>query len=310
MLNDIREWISDNLRYILLGAACLLLLLILIFAVRLITKRGSGQEKPAKQQQEEATEPETQSVDTPITTNGDALERNQDQETLAEICETADDAANGSGDALDNAIEQYNNLMTYSKAGLTEGSYVAFAYFDAKLTGIDTLVPTLRGLYLVTNDEGKLIVSNPKNHPDQSAYQEQVWTDDDVQALRKDVADKYDDSLTRDPDLAAFVESLKPDAGNSGGDTAGGETGDGADAGDTDNTGNADVGLGTMYASTGVNVRSEPNAESTKYGTLDTGMQVEVLENLDNGWSRVSYISTDGTTVEGYMMTQYLTDAQ
>lgn len=323
MLNDIREWISDYLRYILLGVAGLLLLLIIIFAVRLFTGKGSGEQKKEKEQKEQQTEQDTQAADvnTPITAAGDALERNQvdvldlvtrfytaklnkDQETLNEICEVTSDGANAGYEAMDDVIESYNNLITYSKAGLTEGSYVVFAYFDAKLTGIDTLVPTLRGLYLFTNEEGNLIISNTKSHPDQEAYQQQVWTDDDVQVLRKDVADQYEASLEQDEDLAQFVESMKADTGSNGGDTSDGDSGDDADAGDTD------AGLGTMYASTGVNVRGEPNAESTLYGTLMTGMQVEVLENLDNGWSRISYVTSDGTTIEGYMMTQYLTDTQ
>ncbi len=320
MLDDIREWISDYLRYILLGVAALLLLLIIIFAVRLIGGRRSGQEKPKEKTTE--SELQTEVDDAPISVAGDELERNQadvldlvtryytaklnqDYDTLSEICEVMDDEAKAGYESMDDAIEQYNNLMTYSKAGLTEGSYVAFAYFDAKMTGIDTLVPTLRGLYLVTNEEGDLIVSNTKNHPDQEAYQKQVWADDDVQALRRDVADKYDDSLAQDPELAEYLESISKDGG-SGGDSTGTN---GDEDGDTDGE-NGDAALGTMYASTGVNVRGEPDAESTLYGTLQTGMQVEVLENLDNGWSRISYVTSDGTTIEGYLMTQYLTDTQ
>lgn len=325
MLDDIREWISDYLRYILLGVAALLLLLIIIFAVRLIGGRRSGQEKPKEKTTE--SELQTEADDAPISVAGDELERNQadvldlvtryytaklnqDYDTLSEICEVMDDEAKAGYESMDDAIEQYNNLMTYSKAGLTEGSYVAFAYFDAKMTGIDTLVPTLRGLYLVTNEEGDLIVSNTKNHPDQEAYQKQVWADDDVQALRRDVADKYDDSLAQDPELAEYLESISKDGG-SGGDSTGtnGDEDGGTTDGDTDGE-NGDAALGTMYASTGVNVRGEPDAESTLYGTLQTGMQVEVLENLDNGWSRISYVTSDGTTIEGYLMTQYLTDTQ
>lgn len=323
MLNDIKEWISDYLRYILLGVAGLLLILIIVFAVRLIGGHKSGKEKKPEEKQ---TEAQTQEDVAPISTTSDELTRNQsdvldlmtryytaklnkDYDTLAEICEASGDEAQAGANTMDDVIEQYNNLMTYSKAGLTEGSYIAFAYFDAKISGIDTLVPTLRSMYLVTNDEGNLIVSNTKSHPDQEAYQEQVWTDDDVQALCKDVADRYDDCLEQNPELEELLASIKPD-----GD--GGDTGDNTDAdADGDGTGedaNGDgsASLGTMYASTGVNVRGEPDAESTLYGTLQTGMQVEVLENLDNGWSRISYVTSDGTTIEGYMMTQYLTDAQ
>lgn len=334
MLDDIREWISDNLRYILLGVAGILVILIVVLAVRLIGGRKSDEKKqnaPAVEDElqttsEDAdTKPQTTQEETgeePAGTAGDALKRNepdvldlvtryytaklnQDYDTLGEICEVMDDSAKAGYEALDAAIESYNNLMTYSKAGLTQGSYVVFAYFDAKLTGFDTLVPTLRGLYLDTNEDGKLIVSDPKNHPDQEAYQEQVWTDDDVQALRKDVAAKYNDSLEQDPELASFVASVQPDqTGNTDTDGTGGNGDD-----SVDNDGNG-ASLGTMYATTVVNVRGEPSAESTLYGTVTTGMQVEVLENLDSGWSRIRYNTSDGTIIEGYLMTQYLTSAQ
>ena len=283
----------------------------------------------------EETEKQTNSAaddttDSPIKTAGDSLERNQkdvldfvtryytaklnqDYDTLGEICEVMDDDSKAGYEALDDVIESYNNLMTYSKAGLTEGSYVVFAYFDAKVSGIDTLVPTLRGLYLVTNEEGDLIVSDIDSHSDQKAYLQQVGSDDDVQVLRKDVADRYDDSIAQDPELASFVESIENGEANGAGTD--GTDGDGNDDGNDDSAdGNTDNGAGdktgTMYTSTGVNVRSEPSAESTLYGTLLTGMQVEVLENLDSGWSRISYYTSNGTTMEGYVMTQYLTDAQ
>ncbi len=329
MLDDIREWISDNLRYILLGVAGLLLILIIVFAVRLIGGRKKSGESQSKTKVEETDsqtkkEDDDTSADLPITTAGDPLERNQkdvldlvtrfytaklnqDYDTLEEICEVVDDKAKEDNEAMDDAIEAYNNLMTYSKAGLTEDSYVVFAYFDAKLTNIDTPIPALRGFYLVTNEDGKLIISDTDSHPDQKAYLEQVLTDDDVQVLNKDVADKYDDSIAQDPDLASFIESITTENGSDANAETDGD-GSGDDAGDG-TSGDAGEGkLGTMFAATGVNVRAEPSAESTLYATLSTGMQLEVLENLDNGWSHISFYTSNGTTMEGYVMTQYLKD--
>ena len=82
MLDDIREWISDNLRYILLGVAGLLLILIIVFAVRLIggrKKSGESQPKTKVEETDSQTKKEDDdtSADSPITTAGDPLERNQ-----------------------------------------------------------------------------------------------------------------------------------------------------------------------------------------------------------------------------------------
>ena len=45
MLDNFREWLSDNLRYILLGLAILVVLLVLFFGVRAVTGAGSERKK-------------------------------------------------------------------------------------------------------------------------------------------------------------------------------------------------------------------------------------------------------------------------
>ena len=59
-VDDFREWLSDNLRYILLGLAIIIVLVIAFFAVRFVTDRLGGDsdikqteavtEAPAQQQ--------------------------------------------------------------------------------------------------------------------------------------------------------------------------------------------------------------------------------------------------------------------
>ena len=45
MLDNFREWLSDNLRYILLGLAILVVLLVLFFGVRAVTGLVTSKEK-------------------------------------------------------------------------------------------------------------------------------------------------------------------------------------------------------------------------------------------------------------------------
>lgn len=317
MLDDIREWISDYLRYILLVVAGILILVIAFFAVRLVTSLGAKQERTKEEvsESEMETVPESEAKHDLVRNQQDMLDLvtsfytarlNKDYDTLGRICEVMDDNVRAVYEAQDTAIESYSNIMTYSKEGLEEGSQIVFAYFDVKLTGIDTLVPAIRGLYVTKNEEGNYIISDLDSHPDEKAYLEQVWTDDDVQALREDVSKKYNDSVAQDPDLAAYVDALQTEGGGNASGAGEGTDGSGDGTGE-EGSGTTDGTLGTMYASTGVNVRGTPSADATLYGTLQTGMEVEVLENLDSGWSRIRYYSTDGTPVEGYVMTQYLT---
>ena len=50
MLDNFREWLSDNLRYILLGLAILAVLLLLFFGIKAITGNSSDKKEnePAK----------------------------------------------------------------------------------------------------------------------------------------------------------------------------------------------------------------------------------------------------------------------
>ncbi|MCC8101194.1 MAG: SH3 domain-containing protein [Clostridiales bacterium] len=313
MLDDIREWISDNLRYILLGLAILLLIIIAVFAVRLVTHIGTSSsnssQNKVEQQTDGQTEEDTVADDTEeslIKDQADLLELatsywmaigDQDYDTLETLCgKTFDESARATVAAMDTAVESYNDIMTYSKSGLTDGSYVVYVYMELKLTGIETQAPTLRELYVQPDSDGTLLVVQTSDYTSEiTAYVQERQTDSDVQALIADVSDTLAARCEEDEDLAQYIESRTT-------------TSDSDDSDDDDSDDSSGGTLGTMQigASTGVNVRSEASTDSEKLGSLVAGSQVEVLENLDSGWSRISYIDSTGSTVEGYVMTEYL----
>lgn len=317
MLDDIREWISDNLRYILLGLAILLLIIIAVFAVRLVTHIGTSSsnssQKNVEQQTDAQTEEETAADDTEealVRDQTDLLELatsywmaigDQDFDTLETLCgKTFDESARATVEAMDTAVESYNDIMTYSKSGLTEGSYVVYVYMELKLTGIETQAPTLREMYVQPDSDGTLLVVQTSDYTSEiTAYVQERQKDSDVQALIADVSETLTERCEADEDLAQYIESRTTTSGSDD------------DSDDSSSDTSSDGTLGTMQigASTGVNVRSEASADSEKLGSLVAGSQVEVLENLDSGWSRISYIDSTGSTVEGYVMTEYLSAA-
>ncbi|MCC8044565.1 MAG: SH3 domain-containing protein [Clostridiales bacterium] len=315
MLDNIREWISDNLRYILLGLAVILLIIIAFFAIRLVTHIGSGSSKNNTTVQE--TETQTEDADSSNETV-EALVKDQedvlslaktywtavgdlDFDTLEQICGTTfDETARATVEATDKAVESYDDIITYSKNGVTDGSYVVYVYMEMKLNGIETEAPTLRQMYMQPDSDGTLLVLPSENYTTEiTDYILERQTDADVQALINDVNNTLTERCVADEDLAKYIESI-----SSGTDSTDSSSEDGDSAGGSD----SEATLGTMQTTTGVNVRSEASAESTKLGSLVAGSQVEVLENLDDGWSRITYIDSSGSTVEGYVMTQYLTE--
>lgn len=312
MLDNFREWLSDNLRYILLGLAAILLLVIAFFAIKLISGIGSPKEKETEA--EIATEVMTEQLTD--TDDEERLVKDQadilgfvtqyynalasgDYDAVASFSDTFDESTKEALEKENSAIEACSNIIAYSRAGLTDGSYVVYVYFDAKVTGINTEVPTLRQLYLESAAEGgfKVVDISLDENQDIENYTLQLLTDDEVQALREDVSSKYDAAVASDEQLQNFVSA----AGSSG--NSGEDGGDGSDDAPITTT-------GTMYAGTdGLNVRSTSSTNGTIYGSLALGQAVEVLENTDNGWSKVRF-TVNGTIIEGYVKSEYLTTEQ
>ena len=306
-MDDFREWLSDHLRYILLGLGVILILVIAFFAVRLVTGLGSTKKnKETEAMTEAGTEvqqsevlPEDAEVSDLVKDNPDVLNlvtkyynarAAKDFETLKGMCETFDASIQAEIEQTDAAIESYNNIITYSKNGPEEGTYIVYVYFDIKLTGIDTLAPTLRELYAVTDVEGNLMVGDKT---EVESYLLERQADGDVQALVTDVDQKLQSAMAQDENLQNFVQAQ-----------ATGSTPAVPEGSDT-TVDSAEAVTGTMMATTTVNVRGTPSTDGTLYGSVMEGQQVNVLENLDSGWSKISYTAS-GTTIEGYVMTQYL----
>ena len=200
IMDNFREWLSDNLRYILLGLAVILLLIIAFFAIKLV--RGIGSPK--------TSEPETQAITETVTeaakddSENKLVKENADSElqqlveqyytavaardydTLQSISESFTDEDKKKVENA-SAIESYNNIVVYSKKGLTDGTYIVYAYCDAKITGIETTAPRLEELYVLTNADGKLVFGDADSSQELQDYVLKMQTDADVQALVKDV---------------------------------------------------------------------------------------------------------------------------
>ncbi len=327
MLDNIREWISDNLRYILLGLAAIIVIIIAVVAIRAATHSGSSQnsKNSVVVQTEAETETESEQEIALVRNQPDVLDlateywtaiQDQDFDTLGDLCEkTFTDDDKSEIEAMDVAVESYDNIMTYSKPGLTDGSYVVYVYMDLKLTGIDTEAPTLREMYMETDDDGDLYVIQADDYSsDITAYTQLRQTDSDVQALIKDVNETLSERCEEDEDLAQYVESGSTDSSDSsddeavaGEDSADAEadadaSGEDSDSGDTSD----EASVGTATVVDGVNVRSSDSTDSDIISALYEGLSVNVIQDMGNGWLEISYVDESGNTVTGYVMSDYV----
>lgn len=301
-MGGFREWLSDNLRYVLLGLAIVLVLIIAVFAVKL-AGRGSGSKgKDAETRnelvetgKETGTEEQTESEE-PLTENDaavlEAVQKyytamgSKDMETLENMVESLTDTDKQK--IQSSIISSYNNIAVYSKKGPAEGSYVVFAYYEAKVADVEELVPSVTRLYLKTNEQGELIVADQQADDATKEYIEDVTQDSDVQDLIMEVNDKYQDIISNNDQLREIIQGLDepeteitiPDASDAG------------------------VEVNQVVEATDVlNVRSDSREDAEIIGMLDVGDRVTRVRVLDNGWAEIKY-----GEATGYVLNEYLKD--
>ena len=323
MLDDIREWISDNLRYILLGAAGIIIILMIILVVRLVTRpsgepsqtepnppatatvqdEGSGTVENSGEAVAEAgteetfitekADPQVSSLvkdDTEILTlmrEYYTARSGKDLTALSQIVTPWD--SNTQNDVLQSdLIESYNEITTYSEEGTKAGDYVVFTCFKAKIPDYETLVPSLRMQYLVTEEDELKVLANYEQDAAISEFVTNVAKAADVQQLLAQVNAEYEAALNSDAQLKAYLTDLTSDASE----------------GEEEQEGVSGTGE-KRTALYGLNIRQETSTESAVLGTVAANDEVEVLQDVEDGWTKISYDPGTGEII-GYVRTEYL----
>lgn len=299
-MDSFREWLSDNLRYILLGLAIILALVIFAFTVKLVSGLGKSDRKDDKSGTvvvetgtDAQTEPESKQ---PLTKNDasilDTVQRYYDamgQKDIATLESMVESLTNADRQKIQSSIiESYNNIEVYSKEGPVDGSYVVYAYFEAKIDGIDELIPSLAGLYLRSDESGNLYVADAQADEAASAYIEEMKQDSDVQALIQQVDAAYNAIIENNEQLREIVKEL--------------------DEPETEiripEVGESDAQANQIVQTTDVlNVRADAREDAEKIGVLEVGTQVTRIRILDNGWAEIKY-----GEATGYVLNEYLQD--
>ena len=335
MLDDFREWLSDNLRYILLGLAIILILIIAFCVVRLVTgssgssssnktvtEKGQITEAETENIQQAATEGEDNTVQTEASAQAETAAQGtssltkddsailtlvkkyyeaaaaKDIATLETICDPWNEEVKESI-LQNNVIQSYNNISTYSKKGPVDNSFVVYTYYEGKIANIDTEVPSLTMLYLTMNEEGNLVVSDRKASQEVADYIASVSSDADVQALIADVNQKCEEAKASDPALKEFMDSL--DSSNAG-------EGSTAENSEDDASGNNSEMGEMICAAASLNIRQAPDTSSAIMGVLTQGDTVTKIQDAQDGWCQISY-NAGSYTIEGYVRSEYLESA-
>ena len=285
-MDNFREWLSDNLRYILLG---------------FLSSRVGSDDETAQVQQEAsddeikedasadaaANEPTAApegtvapekvplekeaypEVTTVIQTYYTAL-GNKDTAGIKSVVDSLD-ATEEAKITKDPYIEDYGDVETYTVEGPSEGTYVVFARYTYKFKDIDTAVPGLSQLYVCTDEDGKLYIATREQDQQTQEYIENTLDLQEVQELREEVEADYETALESDENLRDFIENI------------GVGTSKAASAAEGDQ----------LTVKSDCNVRSEPSEEGEILGKLGEGQQVTKMGS-EGDWIEITYEEQTG----------------
>ena len=326
MLDNFREWLSDNLRYIGLIFGILVILVGLFFGVRAVTNRvNRGEENPpapdsvisesvpaAESEAAPATatptpEPtpvggelkmnEVTAVSELVRTYYQAL-TNKDLETVREC---ADELPEEEEDAILASSTVYKAVDVYTKNGLTLDSYVVYAAY--RYRNDDQLVdfPGLSQM-LVRKDteDGQFKIIFTGYDQETSDYIDSLAETEDVKALVAKLTEEYElaeraEEKAREEGEAAEEEEAESEAEEAESEEEEPEEEPEEEEKEPD------------YRSASIKracfLRSQPvQKESTKIRTLKKDEHVLVLEEASKGWTKVR--TDDGT--DGYVGAQFV----
>ena len=295
-MDNFREWLSDNLRYFMLGGAILLIVVVLFFGVRAFMGSGKGDSSKDTSQEQTTADNDQGNVPSSPANDGETdgkkdanpMEKANEEITsliksyykalgdkdIATLRTLVDNLAPSDESKITNAkyIEGYEAGDIYTKKGLDDDSYVVYSCFYYICQGIDTKVPALAEFYVVKDTDGNWKIDGAV-HDDSdeiTKYEVSLRQDDDVKELKDKVKKLYDDAQASDPALTTFLEGL-------------GE----------DDTGSEDTAEGTILVVTeDCNVRAAASSDAEILGGLSAGTEVE-KKGEDGEWVQIDYDGTE-----------------
>ncbi len=312
-MDNIKEWISDNLRYILLGLALILVLVLAVLGVRAITNIANGNTAIGRQTEAESVteaktivESEVQNAASTATGSlvlNDAnilatmasyytARTNKDVATLKEL-EPSIDEAQVEADLENSYVEEYTDIKTYSVEGPTEGNFVVYACYNGKVKDIDTPVPSLTQFYLKSNEDGSYYIADTTGDTQAEEFVEEMRKSSEVQNLISEVKEACKEAEDSDPVLKDFMAKYGNGSSDDDSET---ET----EAGESSEL----VALDTC------NIREEASTDAEILGTLYLGEAVTKTGETDDGWTQIDYNGVTAYIKSELLGTQEEADAQ
>ena len=301
-MDEFREWLSDNLRYFMLGGAILLVVLVLVFSIRACAGSKKGSKGDGETTEITTDQDGTSAGDrslaggsetaggssslatanaevTTLITNYYKACENVDIDTLNDITVDFSPADEAKVKEDSKIVSSYEITGIYTKDGLTEGAYVAYVTYNIIYSGYNTPVPILGQFYIVTEDGRLKIDSNYLSDTSVASYIRQLDSADDVLSLKNRVKGEYQKVQEDDANLASFLAGLGEEASidGSSGNQESSNTSDGP----------------TVTTNDASNMRESADGDSEVLDVVPEGTSLEKL-GQEGDWVKVRYRGTEG----------------
>ncbi|MCR5279739.1 MAG: SH3 domain-containing protein [Lachnospiraceae bacterium] len=216
-------------------------------------------------------------------------------------------------------IDHYDNIKVYTKSGPYPDSYVAYVYTDVFLKEQQDSIPGLQSFYVCTGENGECYINNGELTEQEAQYLKDITEQGDVVDLKNRVSVAYNNLMESNSDLNKYwasvsveidlsvSEQLALDARLSaqleeetGAEELEPETETGEEGQVSEEPKIIQVRT-TAY----VNVRKSASTSADIIGGARLGATYEVIEVMNNGWTKIKY---EGG--EGYISSQYLEEIE
>ncbi|MBQ8262379.1 MAG: SH3 domain-containing protein [Lachnospiraceae bacterium] len=214
-------------------------------------------------------------------------------------------------------VEEYQNIVCYTKAGPFENSYIVYVCYDVKLVGWEQVAPSLLTLFVCENESGELYVYSGDFDENVADYIVAVTSQQDVKDLLTRVDTEYTEVMDANAEFATYMNALNQVIRDEVGERLAAEAYQMSDetvseneVADADSVSDNEVaeaepeeeaGPFEVEATTTVNVRASDSEEADRLGRVEGGTVLQCNAQLANGWSEVVY---EGEI--GYIKSEYL----
>mgnify|MGYP002511150450 CR=1 FL=1 len=294
-----------------------------VFLGIMLGKRDSGEEKGTEEtlsdetQEEDTSEavPESQSgvMDTPLLENA-YPEINEligryyqaaavgDIETINSLRDFSEQTELLQIQEKSKYLEGYEDINCYTKPGPEEDSFVVYVTYYAKFSEVEQRVCGLN-TYVVCRNENGYYIHDCTGDEAMREYRTSVTKQDDVVDLFNRVQVEYNETVTGNEELAAFLTELSDNLKTAVGDAlvdAQMETPE-ESVDEQPEAGESAASPSSVRSIDVVNIRKSDSETADILGKAQIGDEFALLEDKANGWSKIRY-----NDQEAYIKSEFL----